>query len=592
MEGEGLSGQSSEPTARAGWIPAAALVGALTAAALPLATPWTIAGQSSLIELVRVQAFHAAVSAGDLWPVWLPDLYARHGSPLPLFYAPLAYLPVELARAAGLGATAAIHLTFVLLWGTAAAGAAWAARAWFGPGAGAAAAIAYALSPYFVADVYVRAGLAEVAALAALPWALGALLRPGRRAFVAGALAVAALVLSHNISALVGVPLLLAAALIAGGELRRRGVAMIALGVALSAFFWWPALLDKDRVQAEESLTAGHFDYRRHYLRPERLLPGRTAAALLSAVGPRRPVRVGELVWLGLLAAPLAARGAARAQRGRAGFLAAAAVFALAMTTAISAPVWEALPLLRFVQFPYRWLLFVSLLGSLLFGFAARRLPSGGRTLLVAAVAPLALLMVRPLLEPHYAFVERSTLAAAFTDASGLGRAAVDARLAPPDEAFTIEALRTRVVTGTSAHDFKPRGVAQTRLAATRAAEPLAPGLEVLEAGWGYPTVRATVRVDAPAPLALHQFDFPGWRVEVDGERRAHRTEPGRGRIVVDLAPGDREVVARFGWTARRAGAAAVSTATALGLAIWLALGARRRPRGAADGPVDAGTGC
>jgi hypothetical protein len=587
-----VSSGSNDPAARLGWIPVAALIGALAAAALPLASPWTIAGQSSLIELVRVQAFHAAVSAGDLWPVWLPDLYARHGSPLPLFYAPLAYLPVELARAAGLGATAAIHLAFVLLWGAAAAGAAWAARVWFGPGAGAAAGIVYALSPYFVADVYVRSGLAEVAALAVLPWALGALIRPGRRAFVAGALAVAALVLSHNISALVGVPVLVAAALLAGGELRRRGVLMIALGVALSAFFWWPALREKEQIQAEESLTAGHFDYRRHFLRPERLLPGRTAVSLASAVGPRRPVRVGELLWLGLLAAPLAARGADRPPRRRAGFLAAGTIFALAMTTSISAPLWAALPLLRFVQFPFRWLLFVTLFGALLAGFVARRLPSRRRPLVVAATAALALVLARPLLEPRYAFVERATLAPVFTDRGGLDRAVDDARLVAPEAAFAIEALRSRPVTGTSAHDFLPRGVERPPLVGTGAAEPLAAGLEVLEAAWGYPEVRATVRATARAPLALHQFDFPGWRVEVDGVRRPHRTEPVRGRIVVDLAPGDREVVARFGWTPERAGAAAASAATALGLALWLALGLRRSTGEVADGPIDADARC
>lgn len=588
-----MSAGAPEPMrSRTAWIPVAVLMAALVAAATPLATTWTIAGQSSLIELVRVQAIHAAVAAGDLWPVWLPDLYARHGSPLPLFYAPLSYLPVELARAAGFGATGAIHIAFALLWATGAAGAAWAARSWFGSGAGAAAAAAYALSPYFVADVYVRAGLAEVAALAVLPWALGALTRTGRWAFAGGALAVAALVLCHNISALIGVPLLAVAALFAGREVRRRGLAMIAVGVALATFFWWPALAGKADVHAEESLTGGHFDYRRHFLRADRLLPGRTAVTLAAAVGPRRPVRVGELIWAGLLAAPIVARGAGRQERRRVAILALAGVLTLAMTTALSAPVWKALPLLRFVQFPFRWLLLVTLVGSLLVGFLAHRLPARGRSLAVAAATALSLLLVRPLLEPRYAFVERSTLAPVFARADGLERAAADPGLLAPGSAFGIDALRSHPVTGTSAHDFLPRRVARPPLAATRAAEPLAPGLEVLEAGWGYPTVRATVRVDAPAPLALHQFDFPGWRVEVDGERRAHRTEPGRGRIVVDLAPGDREVVARFGWTARRAGAAAVSAATALGLAIWLALGARRRLRGAADGPVDAGTGC
>jgi hypothetical protein len=76
--------------------------------------------------------------------------------------------------------------------------------------------------------------------------------------------------------------------------------------------------------------------------------------------------------------------------------------------------------------------------------------------------------------------------------------------------------------------------------------------------------------------VALHQFAFPGWSVRVDGVERETAVEAVRGRIVVPVAPGDREIVARFGSTPLRRAAAAASVVAALLLA-WLAVVERRR---------------
>ncbi|MBZ0100806.1 MAG: hypothetical protein K8I65_01430 [Thermoanaerobaculia bacterium] len=520
-------------------LPAATLLVALATALLPLASPASMGGHSSLIELVRVEAIHLAVAAGDLLPRWLPDLYGRHGSPLPIYYAPLAYVPVELLRACGFAASAAIQATFALFWLLAAAGAAWAARSWFGRGARG----------------------------------------PGPRTLAGGALATAALVLAHNITALFGAAALATLAIAGPRPARRHVATLAALGLLLSAAFWLPALAGTGDVRAEESLTTGHFDFHRHFLALADLLPGRAAVVLPSAAGAERPVRFGELLWLALLSAPWVARRAgatAPERRRRVWLLAALTVAALAMTTPLSRPLWEVVPGLRYVQFPFRWLLPATVGAALLAGAAVTALPLRWRPHASALAAATALWLVGPLLEPRYVFFDRERAAPVWVERAQLEQAREDPRLVSPDAWFDAATLHRRMVTGTSSDDYLPRSVTARVPPAGPAAEPLAAGIEVVTAGWGYPEVRAEVAVTAAAPLALHQFDFPGWRVEVDGTPRAHRTEAGRGRIVVDLAPGDRRVVARFGPTPLGRFAAGLSLVAAVLLAVAVRRAARR----------------
>jgi len=555
--------------------PLAALAAALAAAWLPLVPPHAIAGHSALADLVRGEAFHAAVAGGDRWPAWLPDLYDRHGSPLPSFYAPLSYLVVEVLRWGTGDGVAALKLAVVLFWIAGAAGAGAAARAAFGAGAGIPAAAAFALAPYLLADVYVRAGVAELAALALAPWGLAALLSRSRRAAEAGALALAALVLAHNVTALLALPALALVALAGGVPERRRALGVVAFALALSAFFWLPALAEKRFLWADESLTAGFFDYERHFVSPLDLLPFRTSLAFTVGPHERSPFRFGELLLAGVLAAPLLSRRLAAPARRRALVLAAGAAVALVATTALAAPLWRALPLARFVQFPFRFFLLATVLAAPLVGLAVARAPERWRPWLAGAVAAAALLLARPALDVRYLFLARATALPVPVAAAGLERALSDPALAEPGELVTLERLRRAHWSATAGHEFLPRTVSELPAGPeAAAAEARGAGVEVLASEWGYPEVRAEIRVSAPGELALGQFWFPGWRVEVDGRARAARAEPGRGRILVAVAPGDRRVVARFAATPLRRGAAAASIAVA---ALGALLASRRK---------------
>lgn len=559
------------------WLPSVALAAALVAAWLPLAAPAPIAGHSALSDLVRAEAIHAAVAGGDLWPTWLPDLYDRHGSPLPSFYAPGAYALVEVLRQLVGDSVRALALAWCLLWALGALGAATAARAAFGRGAGVPAAAAFALAPYLLADVYLRTGIAEFAAFCLLPWTLAALARPERWAAAGGALALAAVVLAHNITGLVAVPALALVALAGPAADRRRGLAMVVGGLALSAFFWLPALVEKSWLWAAESLTGGYFDFARHFVAPWNLLPGRTAVRL--AVGPHAEVgvRVGELLWAGLLAAALLRARLVGAERRRATLCALGALAALVLASSLSAPLWRWLPLLAYVQFPFRFLLFATVFAAPLVGLGVTRAPERWRPWLAAGTVAVALAIARPALDVRYLLLDRATLAPVPVPAAELGRAAADPALGGVRELVTLTAIRTSHWSSTAGQEFLPRTV--TELPAgeeAAAAEALGGGVEVLASSWGYPEVRAEVRVREAGELALAQFWFPGWRVEVDGRERACRAEPGRGRIVVDVAPGERQVMARFASTPVRRVADGASLAAA---ALGALLASRRKDR-------------
>jgi len=553
-------------------LPWIALVAVALAAWTPYLVPQAICGASAMADWIRGEAIHAAVEHGDLLPAWLPDLYLRRGSPLPSFYSPFSYLVAELIRQVTAAPGATWKLAHVLFWIVGMTGAGVLGRVAWGWGGGVAAAAAFALSPYLLVDAYANTGLAEFAAMCLVPWALAAVLAEGRGWAVVGAVVVALLPLTHNLTALQAVPVVLVVAALEGGEARRRGFRMIGCGLLLSAFFWLPVLVEKRLLWSDESLTTGYFTFENHFVKPLDLLPGRAVVQLAIAPDASMPLRVGELFWGALLALPLLGLGRRPArERRRAWTFAGLALAALLLSTSLAAPIWRHLPLIAFFQFPFRLLLVATVLMAPLVGLVVASQRSRLRPWLGAGVAALALVLARPQLSPRYLFIDPAREILHSVPRDGIDRAEAAGWL-PPDRFVTLERMRRSTWNATASNEFLPRTVTRIPMnIPSEAASRLSGDLDVLASAWGYPEVRAEVRVRATGELLLEQFAFPGWRVEVDGVERSTRIEPDHGRMVVPLEPGDRSVVARYGWTALRRSAAAASALFAV-LATWIFL--------------------
>ena len=172
-------------------------------------------GGDSPLLLQRVQQLVTAVADGHFPVRWMPDANYGYGYPFYNFYAPLSIYIASLFRFFGFTFVRSIQLAQLTGFVVAAWGMFALVRRWFGnPWAGLLASVAYSTAPFHMVNVYVRGdSLAEFWAMAFYPLVLltadWLLERPSRKSVAFFALAYAALVLSHNISALIFSPFLL-----------------------------------------------------------------------------------------------------------------------------------------------------------------------------------------------------------------------------------------------------------------------------------------------------------------------------------------------------------------------------------------------
>ena len=352
-------------------------------------------GHDWIFELVRIAEFRHALQDGQCPPFWASNLYQGFGSPIFLFYPPL-YLAVATALAAfgfetteaASGALCVFTLIGALL--------IWRLLRQIRPDCPAAAAIAvvlFSLHPYLLADKWIRNANAEFVALALLPGVLiGATAIEPRRRFWWTSVLLALVILSHNIVALVAVSLALGIGLFVQRSL--RGMVPIVAGVvaalATTAFFWVPAFVLQPLIRTEDLLT-GKFDFHAQF------------PTLTALVWPTEFYSGGWLTPL-LVAVVLFAPVADPRVRRIARATGIAGVACLLLMLPLTTWLWETLPLLRFAQFPWR---FMGPLALLVAAGAALALPpvfrSRGQLTVPVAVLVVAILNALPAMRQYEA---------------------------------------------------------------------------------------------------------------------------------------------------------------------------------------------
>lgn len=561
--------------------------------------PWAADG---LLHLHRLAQLDRAVQAGLLYPRWVPDMAFGFGFPLFNYYAPLSYYLLLPLLASGVSIQAALQAGYVLALLALAGGIYLWTRDLFGREAGIVASVAAAYAPYILYDVHHRGVLPEVWGLAWLSltfWSLRRLVcRPGPRPLALATLFYAALLTGHNILALVGTPLLLVYALFliwtADQETgtdepavaaQRRAAATVRwrvtwsplfalfLGLGLSAFFWLPALAEKELVQIQQLYLPADFHYGNHFLSlPE--LVARPAPADAARINPALSFSFG---WPQLLLALLCwlplptARPFTAAQRKHCLLLTLGFLLTAAMIMPLSRPLWDNLPLLAFVQFPWRFLGPATLFLAVLAGAGVARLPhrlSWWPLLSLAAVILFGL----PWLFPN--------------------------RYAPEAAPTPVDLIRFEAQTGalgtTSAGDYLPVTVqtlpaADTLLAAYEAAAPhyLIPRLDnaalpgavtVLEAEYSLAEARLKVEAGEPFQARFFWFHFPGWQAWLDGRPHPVYADEPYGLLALDVPAGTHELRLAFGETSWRRLAWLLSLLTLLLFMAALLFFGRRLP--------------
>jgi hypothetical protein len=558
-------------------------------------------GTDAELHVFRLHELSGLVRGGELYPRWAPNFYHGYGYPIFNYYAPLTYylalVPELMPQIDPVGATKLVFIAGLLLAGIGMYGF---VRDNWGRWAGYLAASLFVYAPYVhYVDPHMRGVSPEsfsFAVFALALWALDRLRRrPGSGPWLASVLLVAGIILTHNLMGLLFFGMLAAwtvwQAGLAGWRARRAGkpiersrrlllpVLAMALGLGLAAFFWLPVFLERDAVNLTTLLGNGdNYDFRTHFLSLAEMLRPSLRPDWGATQSPFR-FNLGVAQWLaGGLGIVLLVIGRVR-RRGQVSFYALTLAVLVFLMLPWSEPIWEALPFMPYFQFPWRLLgpaaaVLAILGGAGLDGLlrAARLNETRGGAWVAALAVALPMLFALPLSQPQPwpDFGEVNTLRLSEIENSG------------------------RWLGTTSTSDYVPATVVTIPPRKAEVVAPLYKGLppdrvnrEAMPDG---ASVRAeTVRplltryyVEAPKQfrLRLYQFDFPGWRVTVDGQPAETELASPEGFIVVIVPEGEHVVEVRFGSTPpRTAGwAIALGSLVAAVVVAWQLRRSRQKP--------------
>lgn len=562
---------------------------------------WLLAGHSSYMDYYRLLVLDDAVRHGDFWPRFNEVFYCGYGSLLFHFYAPLPFYLSEVFVLLGAPFTVALKLTMGLSVFFSGVFAAWLARDLFGRWAAAATGALYVLAPYHLVDVLARHAFGEAISFTWLPlilWGIyGAVRNNSVWRMTVGAVGLACLTLTHNVTVMISAPLLLAWWLcLSAGRFRtdRRGPALGALsgvfGILLAAFFWLPAFAETDLVQSKESLTAHYFVYWDHYVYFKQFFSTYWGhgGSRAGTSGDTMSYQLGLAHWAGL-ALTIPVFVIVKKWRWQILFWWVALSAALFMCHSASKPIWDAVSLLAFTQFPWRFLVLAVLAASLAIGPAAQYLGEelGGKRLL-AKISALCLVLLPMVLYYPYTYAKHTTFIERPKESpyKGFRNSAFPEkiklpRIRPLEKVFqNVEDVRTKKerggpIRGTSRDDYLPIDVKQLpRQAPQRLLE--VEGGEVILVEQTRPRrYQALVQMRENGVVALNRFWYPGWEARIDGHQEKTFPHSALGLVGVNLEPGEHQVEFDFGTTPLRIAGYVISL---VGLAALL-LVALRRPR-------------
>ncbi len=592
--------------------------GFLVVTLICLLAVWPLISRASLPEgtdaelhIFRLHELSYLIRGGEFYPRWAPNFYHGYGYPIFNYYAPLTYylaLPLDLLPSIDATlASKAVLVGGMLLAGLGLYGY---VRDNWGRRAGYVAAALYVYSPYIqYIDPHIRGALPEAFSFGVFPLALWALDRLRHRrsaaAWVASVLAVAAVTLSHNLMGLFFFGLLAAWVAWQGGlvwwNARRNGApepasshatdwpavrwlaAALLLGLGLAAFFWLPVIMERNAVTLNTLVGEGdHYDFRTHFLSLGELL----AFSQQPDWGATQSLfrfNLGVAQWaLGLLGVAMLLLGRVR-ERPQLLFVALGLAVIILLMLPVSEPIWEAIPFLPFFQFPWRLLGAAAALLAVMGAAGTRaaadwvefRTSRGATTVhLYASAVALPMLLALPLSQPAMwpPFGEVNTLRMSLIENSGRWLGTTSTADYVPATVIMLPARRGSVIApieqGLPPDRVNYEAMPDGAVVVTEVVRPL--------------LTRYHVTAPKQFRLRLFLFDFPGWRVTVDGQPAETELAEPEGFIVILVPEGEHIVEVEFGSTPPRTLGWLIA-ALSLGVTLAAAWRLRRASDGAGD---------
>jgi 6-pyruvoyl-tetrahydropterin synthase-like protein len=512
-----------------------------------------------MIHLYRLFELDRAVQGGILFPRWFPLSGYGYGLPVLNYYPPFVYYLAEFFHLFGAGYIVSIKLLVALGFVSAALSMFLFVRDLLGAAPALVAGIAFAYLPYLLSDAYIRGNFPEFFAMSLIPFVLFAFRRlfdtQDQKYFALSAFSLTVIILSHHLTAMLLLPLVVAYIVFLFALNRNLGrllvsASAILVSLALSAFYWVPAIAELNLVFVDPASIPRYLVSRlvgvTDFFAPSLAygyLP--QSQALVHTAGfPQTVIALFSLPFslMSLRGATATKQSPSALTKGREGErskIAHSLFFLLLLLLSIfmmldwSAPLWYAIPTLRFMQFPWRFQVLAGISIAFLLGviaFQIERIANYQIRLTGYSLSVLAIIALAVINLPVRDFP--------LTDAQlDLQHSAdPDYVVSQMGWSWTREyvpvTVREETVVGSKAR------------AGSSDSPRVMPSVRIENEG----LLSLTLRVSTlePFPLLPHTFYFPGWQASIDNAPAQTFASGELGLVAVNVAPGEHSVIFRF----------------------------------------------
>lgn len=514
------------------------------------------------LQVMRIYEMRRCLQDLQIPCRWVPDMGYGNGLPLYNYYSILPYyIGAIFSYITGFIVAAKILFFIALLLGGISMYLL--GKELFGKVGGVVSSVMYMLAPYRALDSYVRGALAESIAIAIIPlvfYFYTKLIKNGSlAAFLGATISLASFLTTHNIMTLFFIPLLFAYIFLRILQERKKSpfliIASLVLGFGLSAFFIMPAFLEKSLVQTE-TLTRFDLDFRVHFVTFAQVFINRSWGYGASVLGPNDTISF-QVGWPHWWIAPLVILMTVlnfktklqKESKVNTYIFFLLLVFFLAslfMMHNKSAFIWEKIGILRFAQFPWRFLSIAIFSAALIGGFFVSNLKQRWYFL-----ATLAIIFLTVVFNISYFKPEK-----------------FDFNLTDKEK---LSGENWKVQQKAGILDYLPKTALESRESAPSVPIVISGKAEFVEFEnrsnrWSFKALASV-----PSIIEVPVFDFPNWQVEIDKQVITHSNQNYLGRIRFNLSQGDHMVVGKFTDTPIRT-VANIVTLTSVVLVVLLAI--------------------
>jgi hypothetical protein len=462
------------------------------------------------LQVIRIVEMRKCFSDFQIPCRWVPDMGWGNGYPLFNYYGVFTYyLGGLISFIFNYLVTAKILFGIALVLGS--FGMYYFVSSYFKNNlAGFVSAVLYMFAPYKALDIYVRGALGEAMALTIIPFVFWFLYKifeepKSKKYFLFFVISLFFFLITHNIMTIVFLPFVLLFAVYLLFKNKFSNLKNLFFGFIisflLSSFFLIPAFVEKDLVQTE-SLTRFELDFRANFVGFKQIFLDRSWGYGTSIPGPlgKMNFSAGTIHWimavLGSIFSPIL------------GVIFLMSVFMMHNTSSF---VWEAVPLLSYFQFPWRFLSLSIFISSILGGVFIYKLNKKYQLLGSVIIVIFTVIFNYSYFKPREYYLvtnEQKT--------SG--------------ELWEVQQKGALL-------DYLPKTALEPR-------EKAVSNIEGLEIGSDY--FKFNVNLDEKKEIEVPVFYFPNWAIYVNGVKIDIRHDNILGRIEFDLEKGGHEVVGKF----------------------------------------------